>query len=244
MEKTVIRSPASPRTVSRTSRVLRNLPSAVCRRDDGTFFCTRGSVRFRARTHVHDVSRTSAPSKLCDRLTPPPPLQSPTSFLLWTGRLQLVLGDSASWVMPKVGVPIVSTWVMERQGLSPLPVPFPTFDACLGVGPQIRASSAPPGLRMPLPRHLYIPAPSVWKWPGRHIGSSSETGQPSAQLAPPPGPSGLTTGFSDMVGRPPTVSLLQLQGLVPGSRTSSPPTPIVSAACMPVRGRQGLSRLM
>ena len=63
-------------------------------------------------------------------------------------------------------VPIMSTSVMERQGLSSLPVPFPTFDACPGVGPQIRASSAPPGLRMPLHRHLYIPAPLSWQWPG------------------------------------------------------------------------------
>ena len=35
---------------------------------------------------------------------------------------------------------------MERQGLSPLPVPFPTLDACPGIGPHIRALSAPPGL--------------------------------------------------------------------------------------------------
>ena len=63
-------------------------------------------------------------------------------------------------------IPIMSTSVMERQGLSPLPVPFPNFDACPGVGPQIRASSAPPGLRMPFHRHLYIPAPLYWQWPG------------------------------------------------------------------------------
>ena len=36
---------------------------------------------------------------------------------------------------------------------TPIPVPFPTFDACPGIGPQIRAMSAPPGLRMLLPRH-------------------------------------------------------------------------------------------
>ena len=60
---------------------------------------------------------------------------------------------------------------MERQGLSPLPVPFPTFDACPGIGPHIRALSASPKLRMPLPRHPYIPPPSAWQWPGHDVGS-------------------------------------------------------------------------
>ena len=51
-------------------RALRNLSSAGCRRDDGAAFCPRGSVRFCAGTHVHDFSRASAPSELCER----PPL--------------------------------------------------------------------------------------------------------------------------------------------------------------------------
>ena len=110
---------------------------------------------------------------------------------------------------------------MERQGLSPLPVSFPTFDACPGIGPHIRALSAPPGLRMPLPWPLYIPPLLAWQWPGRDVGSSPVTGQP-AQLAPPPGPSAPTTGFPDTVGRPSTVLLPQFQAVVLGTRPSSP----------------------
>ena len=58
------------------------------------------------------------------------------------------------------------------------------------------------------------------------------TGQP-AQLAPPPGPSAPTTGFPDTVGRPSIVLLPQFQAVVPGTRPSSPPTPVVSTARMP-----------
>ena len=144
---------------------------------------------------------------------PPPPVEPYESFLLRTRSLY-------------------RGTLMERQGLSPLPVPFPTFDACPGIGPHIRALSAPPGLRMPLPRHLYIPPLSAWQWPGRDVGSSPVTGQP-AQLAPPPGPSAPTTCFPDTVGRPSTVLLPQFQAVVPGTRPSSPPTPVVSAASMP-----------
>ena len=122
--------------------------------------------------------------------------------------------------------------LMERQSLSPLPVPFLTFDACPGIGPHISALSAPPRLRMPLPRHPYIPPPSAWQWPGHDVGSSPVSGQP-AQLAPPPGPSAPTTGFPDMVGWPSTVLLPQFQAVVLGTRPSSSPTPIVSAASMP-----------
>ena len=46
---------------------LRNLSSAGCCRDDGAFFCPRGSVRFRAGNQVHDFYRASAPSELCER---------------------------------------------------------------------------------------------------------------------------------------------------------------------------------
>ena len=85
---------------------------------------------------------------------------------------------------------------------------------------------------MPLPWPLCIPPLSAWQWPGRDVGSSPVTGQP-AQLAPPPGPSAPTTGFPDTVGRLSTVLLPQFQAVVPGTRPSSPPTPVVSTASMP-----------
>ena len=85
---------------------------------------------------------------------------------------------------------------------------------------------------MPLPWPLYIPPLSAWQWPGRDVGSSPVTGQP-AQLAPPPGSSAPTTGFPDTVGRPLTVLLPQFQAVVPVTRPSSPPTPVVSTASMP-----------
>ena len=222
--------PSSPS--SGHPRALRNLFSAGCRREDGAAFCPRGSVRFRAGTHVHDFSRASAPSELCER--PPLLILHP----LWS-RMRVSYGHAACrlfrgtqcrrsrgasglWSCPRL---------MDRQGLSPLPVPFLTFDACPGIGPHIRALSAPPGLRMLLPRHPYIPPPSAWQWPGHHVGSSPVTGQ-LAQLAPPLGPSAPTTGFPDMVGRPSTVFLPQFQAVVPGTRPSSSLTPVVSAASM------------
>ena len=93
---------------------------------------------------------------------------------------------------------------------------------------------------MPVSRHLYIPPLSAWKWPGRDVGSSPVTGQPD-QLAPPPGPSAPTTGFPDTVDRPSTVLLPQFQAVVPGTRPSSPPTPVVSAASMPRLSRVSAS---
>ena len=213
-------------------RALRNSSSAECRRDDGAALCPRGSVQFRAGTHVHDFSRASAPSELCERplLLILHPLRNRMRVSCGHAVCSLFRGTqccrwrgaSRLWTCPRL---------MERQGLSPLPVPFRTFDACPGIRPYIRALSAPPRLRMPLPRHPYIPPPLAWQWPG-HVGSSPVTGQP-AQLVPPPGPSAPTTVFPDMVGRPSTVLLPQFQAVVLGTRPSSSPTPVGSAASMP-----------
>ena len=149
-----------------------------------------------------------------------------TPFAACTG------GHSAVSHAEHRGSDLVHVWWRDRACRHLLSIPFPTIDACPGIGPHIRALSAPPGLRMPLPWPLYIPPLSAWQWPGRDVGSSPVTGQP-AQLAPPPGSSAPTMGFPDTVGRSLTVCLPQFQAVVPGTRPSSPPTPVVSTVSMP-----------
>ena len=118
-------------------------------------------------------------SSVKDSLTlPPPPSELYENFLLRTGRSQPVHEDSVPPVTQNVVIPNLSTSVTARQGLSPLPVPFPTYGACPGIGQQIKASSVPPGRRMPLPRYLYIPPMLAWQWSGCDAGQSPVTGLP------------------------------------------------------------------
>ena len=102
----------------------------------------------------------------------PPPSEPYESFLLWTRHSQPVHEDSVPSVTQNVVAQNLSASVMARQGLSPLPVPFLTYDACPGIGQQIRASSVSPGPRMLLSRNLYIPPLSAWQWRGHDAGQS------------------------------------------------------------------------
>ena len=212
------------------------MSSAWCCRDDGAFYSRpRGSVRFRVGIHVHDASRPLAPAELSERL----PSSSSTP-------------RGAVWELPAADTPFAGySWGLsavshvERHGSDLVHIsdgetgpistssPFPDlwclpWDRTTDQGfvsstwTQDAASQA----------SLYFSSVSLavactWCSP------SPVTGQPSAQLAPLPGPSAAAACIPDTVGRPSTVFLPQFQAVDRETRPNPSPTTTASAGSMP-----------
>ena len=191
-----------------------------------------GSVPGPTATLVQD-SQPNQDSMWYSLPPPPPPAEPYESFLRRTGHSQLhSLDSSAGTTQDVVVAPSPSTTTAIRA-FSPLPVPFPHYKGPSDGGHMQRTTAAAPGNRMLLPRHMYIPPPPAWLWPGQDAALTAVMNSTSTPTAPLQGPADPPRGLHSSVGMPSTAPVSTPASSTTGLTPYSGGTLAVAADILP-----------